>query len=86
MIPVKTERSNKTYRGDDNEVEDLHVEATKIQGGALDGAEITYAVWEPDAAERAALAHGGRVKIGILFADGIYPMTVRVTDERKVSE
>lgn len=81
MRPIRTERSNQVWRGDGSTVQDLWAERTEIQGqGSLDGALVTYEVWEPSPEEREHIARGGNIQIGIVYAPKIPPLSVETTE------
>lgn len=78
MKPIRTNRSNFTYRGPTPDIMDLPCERTRIEGGGQDGAPITYSVWELTQEERDFVARGGNIKLGILYAQPIPPVSLQI--------
>lgn len=80
MLPIKTNRSNFTYKGDGAGVGDLPCERTTESGVG-----VVYAVYEPAEEERRAIAEGGFIKIGIWGMEPIPPISLNtIKDEEKV--
>ncbi len=81
MKPIKTNRSNFTYRGPTPDIMDLPCERTQIEGGGQDGALVTYSVWELAPEEREFVARGGNIKLGIFYAHPIPPVSLQIVHE-----
>lgn len=91
MRARKTPSSNRVYRlAGGTEDNDLHVRT----GAALDavpsddpchGMPYVASVWQPDDAERAALATGSNLELTII-GNGVPPLMLLVTDEQPVGE
>ncbi len=81
MRPIKTKRSNFTYKGPTPDIMDLPCEIVEAQAGAQDGAPITYSVWELTAEEREFVARGGNLKLGILYVQPIPPVSIQIVHE-----
>lgn len=77
MIPIRTARSNFVYRGPTPDVGDAWVR----RGGSDRG---VYLVWQPSDEERAAIAAGDYIELGI-FVEPIPPVSLNVTRERPLS-
>lgn len=80
MLPVKTERSNQVYRGNDGDVMDLHCEIGAFVGGPFDGMRVCQSVWEPSEEEREAIAYGANIKLAV-WSCPPPPASVDVTNE-----
>lgn len=80
MDPIRTVKSNFTYKGPTPDVGDLPCERQMVDGRQ---AEV-FSVWEPNLAERALIAAGGQVKLAILTAAAIPPVYLEVVAEQKV--
>lgn len=81
MEPVKTELSNFVYRGDGDQVIDLHTEVHRDGAGKQ---LAVSSVWEPSPQEREALFVNGRVKLTVFTAQPIAPVMIGVTTEERV--
>ncbi len=57
---------------------DLHCEIAQIGEGAQDGVLITYSVWGLELKEREHVAKGGNLKLGILYANLIPSVSLRI--------
>jgi hypothetical protein len=68
MKPVRTERSNFTYRGPSPEVGDL---PCRREGG------VVYSTWELSSDERIAIAEGANIELGI-FHEPIPPVSLAI--------
>jgi hypothetical protein len=66
--PVRTERSNFTYRGPTHEIGDL---PCRRQDG------IVFSTWELTLDERIAVAEGANIELGI-FAEPIPPVSLAI--------
>lgn len=84
MRPIKTDRSNFTYKGPTPDIMDLPCErATCPGGGAMDGGRVVYSVWEPSEEERAFVARGGNIKLGIYAMEPIPPVSLQIVHEKE---
>lgn len=86
MRPIKTNRSNFTYRGPTPDIMDLPCERTRIEGGPEDGLGVVYSVWEPTDEEREFVARGGNIKLGIWGMEPIPPVSLQIVHEGMPSE
>lgn len=77
MRPVATARSNMVYLGPEPEIADLHCE--RMERGVI------ASVWDPDPAERAAIANGANVKL-FIWGEPIPPVMLTVVDEPGTTE
>ncbi len=80
MRPINTNRTNLVYASPTPEVVDLPCERAIAEevGGGVTG---IYSVWEPTPEERAFIARGGNIKLGILGMEPIPPVSLQVVDE-----
>jgi hypothetical protein len=76
VIPVRTASSNFVYRGPRPDIGDAWVRREP-------GHQV-YMVWQPSDEERAAIAAGANVELGI-FMEPIPPVSLNVTTERALS-
>lgn len=81
MEPVKTVKSNGVYRGDGEDVIDLHCEIARDERG---GQLAVSSVWEPTPEEREQIFLGSRVKLTVFTRRRISPALLEVTDEEVV--
>lgn len=86
MRPIKTERSNFVYKGDEErggEVMDLPCQRAEVSGPGdpWDGARVVYSVWEPSPDERELVAKGGNIRLGIYGMEPIPPVSVEIVEE-----
>lgn len=86
MKPIKTDRTNFTYKGPTPDVMDLPVERATVDGaetksGSLDGAGVVFSVWEPSPEEREFVARGGNIKLGIYGMEPIPPVSLQIVHE-----
>lgn len=77
MIPVRTSRSNLVYLGPTPDVGDAWVERRRR-------GEV-YMAWRPSEAERAAIAAGALVELGIFGMEPIPPVSLNVADRPEIS-
>lgn len=75
MNPVRTARSNVIYRGPSPEVGDAWTESTR---------EAAYLTWEPTDEERAAIAGGALLRLGV-FQHPMPPVSLEVSTESKLT-
>lgn len=82
MRAINTEHSNFTYLGDGENVGNLPCQRAQLEGGPHDGARIVYSVWAFSDEERAQIAAGANIKLGI-YLEPIPPVSLQVVDERE---
>jgi hypothetical protein len=85
---VKTENSNHNFgppRGQEELITDLPCEIEDDVPGYGPG-RVIWSVWEPTEGERAAIANGHYVRLGVGWIGAFPPVSVGVTDEKKVDE
>lgn len=78
MNPVRTAGSNSIYRGHPPEVQDAWVRRERAAG-------VVYMVWELSPEERAAIAGGANLRLGI-HQEPIPPVELECTEERALTE
>lgn len=78
MIPVRTNRSNMVYRGPTPDIGDAWVE--RRQPGEV------YLAWKPSDEERAAIAAGGLIELGIFGREPISPVSLNIAEAIELSE
>lgn len=78
MIPVRTNRSNFVYRGPSPDIGDAWVERVPSERGV-------YLAWKPSEEERAYIAGGGLIRLGIHGMEPIPPVSLNVTDETELT-
>lgn len=76
MIPIRTAASNFVYRGPTPDIGDAWVERR--------GRHNVHMVWHPSEAERAAIAAGASIELGI-YAEPIPPVSLNVTGLREIT-
>ncbi len=81
MKPVRTRESNLVYKGDGANVVDLPCQRARIEEGPFDGGTVIYSVWEPSDEQRAALADGALVRLGIYGMEPIPPVSLDVVEK-----
>jgi hypothetical protein len=90
MNPIKTENSNHNFGapvGHEDHVGDLPCEIDDGDPfGFGEGSKVIWAVYEPNQAERNAIAQGANVKLGIGWIGKFPPVSVGITDEKAVAE
>lgn len=82
MRPIKTASTNFTYLGDEDqggEIGNLPVERPLGDRGPV------YAVYELDDDDRAAIAAGGQIKLGI-ETQPIPPVSLQIVDEPELAD
>lgn len=87
MRAVKTEKSNHNFgppSGHEDTVGDLPCEWDKDDPYG-NGTEVIWSVWVPSEGERAAIANGQNVKLGVGWIGGFPPVSMTVTDEAVIS-
>ena len=77
MIPVRTNRSNFVYRGPTPDIGDAWVERRRPR-------EV-YLTWRPSEEERAAIAAGALIELGIHGMEPIPPVSLNVADGLELS-
>lgn len=75
MDPIRTPTSNLVYKGDGGEIADLHCERRRVDGGHT----AIFSTWKPTDEERAWIAAGANVEIGIYHVEPIPPISVTAT-------
>jgi hypothetical protein len=92
MEPIHPPSSNFTYKGPAADIGDLPCEVGTVRGDEFcpgvapeqpGDRPVCYAVYEPTDRERAAIASGHNIKLGI-YAMPIPPVSLSVTDEGRV--
>lgn len=78
MIPVRTRASNFVYRGPSPDIGDAWVDRQPGRNVYLD--------WLPSEEERAAIAAGGLIRLGIHGMEPIPPVSLNVSDHEILSE
>ena len=73
MIPVRTTASNFVYRGPTPDIGDAWVERAPTE-------HAVYLDWQPSDEERAAIAAGGLIRLGIFNMEPIPPVSLNVSD------
>lgn len=81
MRPVRTAQSNFTYLGPRDDIGDLPCERVQYD----DGDRAVFAVYELSNDDRAAIAAGAQLKLGIWNQEPIPPVSLRVADEPPVA-
>ena len=79
MIPVRTRASNFVYRGPSPDVGDAWVERSPAE-------HAVYLDWQPSDEERAAIAAGGLIRLGIFNMEPIPPVSLNVSDVGLLSD
>lgn len=79
MIPVRTAASNFVYRGPSPDIGDAWVERRPRE-------HVVYLTWQPSDEERAAIAAGGLVKLGIFYVEPIPPVSLNVVYDRPLTD
>lgn len=77
MIPVRTAASNFVYRGPTPDIGDAWVE--RRQPGEV------YITWKPRDEERAAIAAGSMIELGIFGREPISPVSLGVSTLQEIS-
>jgi hypothetical protein len=77
VIPVRTNRSNFVYRGPTPDIGDAWVERRRPR-------EV-YLTWKPSDEERAAIAAGSLVELGIYGMEPIPPVSLGVSTASEIS-
>lgn len=77
MIPVRTRASNFVYRGPTPDIGDAWVERTPGHNVYLD--------WQPNEAERAEIAAGALIRLGIHGMEPIPPVSLNLSDHVALS-
>lgn len=78
MIPVRTRASNFVYLGPTPDIGDAWVERRPAERAVM-------LTWKPSEEERAAIAAGGLVELGIYGMEPIPPVSVNVSERREIS-
>ena len=78
MIPVRTSRSNFVYRGPTPDIGDAWVERRPPRR--------VFLTWKPSDEERAAIAAGALIELGIHGMEPIPPVSLNVADAPEISE
>lgn len=90
MRPIKTENSNHNFgppEGHEDHVGDLPCEIDRGNAfGFGEGSTVIWAVYEPDEGERAAIANGQNIKLGVGWIGSFPPISMGVTEETAVAE
>ena len=83
MSPVRTNRSNAVYRGPTVDIGDAWVERTSVNEGGR-RISVVFMDWQPDAAERALIASGALIRLGIWGMEPIPPVSLEPRTDLKV--
>ena len=75
MDPVKHPNENVNYRGPEPGIGDLSCERRRVDHL---GRTAVFSLWKPNAEERAALAAGAVVELGIWYHEPIPPVSIMV--------
>ena len=78
MIPIRTNCSNFVYRGPTRDIGDAWVERVPAE-------RVVYVVWQPSDEERAYIAAGGNIRLGIHGMEPIPPVSLNTTEEEPLS-
>lgn len=78
MIPVRTAASNFVYRGPEAGIEDAWVERRPAE-------RAVYLTWKPSDEERAAIADGALIELGIYGMEPIPPASLEVSSRSELS-
>lgn len=79
LRPIKVATSNLVYRGNGQDVADLPCERRVTpQGSAI------YSVWEPTPEQRAAIAAGANIELGIWNMEPIPPVSICITNASEI--
>lgn len=87
MFARKTVKSNHDFGpppGQEDLVGNLPCEWDKSDPYGT-GADVIWSVWEPTEGERAAIANGQNVKLGVAWIGSFPPVSMTVTDEEVIS-
>jgi hypothetical protein len=76
MEHIKTEHSNFVYRGPEPGIGDLHCERRQVDGL---GRSAIFSTWKLTDEERAAVAAGANIELGIWYVEPIPPVSMAVT-------
>ena len=83
MRPIKTDETNHNFgppRGREDSIGDL-----PCRNEMLDGSTVVYSVWEPSEHERAAIARGENLRIGVFgLGGGMVPISLGITHLKEV--
>ena len=79
MIPVRTRASNFVYRGPTPDIGDAWVERAPME-------HAVYLDWQPSDEERAAIAGGCLIRLGIFNMEPIPPVSLSVSDVGLLSD
>jgi hypothetical protein len=79
MIPVRTNRSNFVYRGPTPDIGDAWVERKFAERAVM-------LTWRPSEDERAAIAAGALVELGIYGMEPIPPVSLNIADRPVLSD
>jgi hypothetical protein len=85
MRPVKTVNSNHNFGpplGQEDVIGDLPCQVVT----ALDGTKTIYSVWELSDEDRAAIANGYNLRLGVGWIGGFPPVYLGVTHEQATAE
>lgn len=79
MRPVRTNGSNFVYLGPTPDIGDAWVRR------AMPNQRAVYLAWKPSAAERAAIAAGALIELGIYNLEPIPPVSLNISHEAELS-
>lgn len=82
MKPIRTPATNFTYLGPREDIGDLPCERAIY----ADGDSAVFAVYELDDDDRAVIAAGGNIKLGIWNCEPIPPISCAVTEEKAIED
>jgi hypothetical protein len=78
VIPARTRSSNFVYRGPSPDIGDAWVERRPME-------RAVYLTWKPSDEERAAIAGGGNIRLGIFNVEPIPPVSLDTIAEPEIS-
>jgi len=78
MIPIRTRRSNFVYRGPTPDIGDAWTER-------VPGERAVYLTWQLSPAERADIAAGRNIRLGIYGMEPIPPVSLNIDDLGEIS-
>lgn len=85
MKPIKTKRTNITYRGPTPDIMDLPCERALVdsseQAPGLDEGRVVFSIWEPSPEERDFVARTNNIKLGIYGMEPIPPVQLSIVHE-----
>ena len=77
MNPIRTEKSNFTYKGPSPDIGDLPCRRDPLT-------HAVYSTWELTHEERIAIAEGANIELGIYYIEPIPPVSLAIDSTPKV--